>query len=63
MKTLYIKVSRPGMGSYTQRISDIGIIHEEVDEIQFSEVGEKLTLELVAMEEEEYKKLPEFIGW
>jgi len=59
----YIKASRPGMGSFMQPLEEIGVIYEEVSEIQWGEVGEKLILELIEMEEEEYKKLPEFTGW
>ena len=63
MRKKYIKVSRPGMGSFTQPCEDIGAVHHEVDELQWSEIGEKIVLELIEMDEEEYKKLPEFIGW
>lgn len=63
MKKLYLEVSRPEMGSYIQSFEEIGVVHEEVTEMQYGELGEKLILELVEMEEEDYKKLPEFIGW
>ena len=59
----YIKISKPGLGSYTQPLEHIGVIYEEVSEMQYGEVGEKIILELVEMEEEDHKRLLKFTGW
>lgn len=57
----YVEVIREGVGSYTQPIEEAGSAIDA--EFDGSEPGDKITMALVEMEEEEYKKLPEFQGW
>ena len=58
MKKQYLQISRPEMGHYIVELKDAkGIIDAELDgmeETSFS-TGDKLILEIVEMEEEEYK--------
>jgi hypothetical protein len=58
----YIKVTRPDIGgSYINPISEIRNIID--GEFSDADPGDKITLELVEMSEEDYEKLPEFMGW
>jgi len=60
----YIKVSRSDTsGSYTQEKSEIlNAIAGEFDD-ESLKVGTSVSLTVVEMTEEEYKNLPEFMGW
>lgn len=59
---LCVKVTRPGLpGGYTQSLDTIDwAIDAEFD---CPEVGDKLILEVIEMDEEEYNNLPDFEGW
>lgn len=58
----YLKVTRPGeSSSYIQPITEIA---NAVDgEFDGAEIGERITLELVEMTDDEFNKLPDFAGW
>lgn len=58
----YVKVTRSDVGgNYYQPLTEIGgAISGEFDG---SEPGDKITLELSEMTEDEFNKLPEFQGW
>ncbi len=60
-KKEYIKIGRDDMGFYLMPIAAAWTIIEA--EFDGSDEGDKITLEKVLMTEEEYKKLPEFMGW
>lgn len=58
----FVQVTRSDEdGSYVERIKDI----DNCINAEFSDArpGTKLTLELLDMTEDEYDKLPEFMGW
>jgi len=61
----YVKIDRPEIGSYIEEFSNLmGALAAEFDGLEkYAEVGDILVLEVIEMEEEEYKKLPEFEGW
>ena len=62
MKTKYIKITLEGGGSYVQPIEEL---ENAIDgELNGIDVGDKatLTFEPVAMTDEEYENLPEFMG-
>ena len=63
----YVKITRPnaGPGGYIQPIDKMSEAFEaETDGILENwEVGDTLQFELIEMEEEKYKHLPEFCGW
>lgn len=61
MKKRYVKISRQDFGFYFQPIERIKeAISSEFD---MCDVGDKLFLEVVEMDDSEYENLPEFTGW
>jgi hypothetical protein len=58
----YLKIKRfNARGSYIQ---PMGAIQDIIDsEFSDSEIGDRIILELVEMTEDEYNKIPEFMGW
>ena len=63
MNRRYVKISIPeyGEGGYTMPLEKVSQIIES--EFDGADIGSKRVLTLCEMEEEEYKKLPEFMGW
>ena len=58
---LYVKIDHNGIGGYIQPIKNIETaINGEMDG---AEVGNKWTLEIIEMSDEDYNKLPEFEGY
>jgi hypothetical protein len=60
----YLRITRPDEypnQSYMMPVKDADIIIE--GEFCDAQIGEKITLELVELDEEEYNKAPEFMGW
>lgn len=57
----YLKIKRPTMSGYTDSLEQA--IQELKDSFEYDEPGDELHFEIVEMEEEEYKTLPEFEGW
>lgn len=58
----YLKVTRFDVGgSYIQPLSKMGDVVD--GEFSDAEAGDKIILELVEMPEEDYERLPEFMGW
>lgn len=52
------------LGSYIQPVDEaLSAIDAELDGIEDQNIGAKITLEIIEMEEEDYKKLPEFDGY
>ena len=57
----YIHITRVGLGGYTETFENIyNAINGELDGC---EAGDSITLTIIEMEEDEYNKLPEFMGW
>ena len=57
----FLKIyNETAQGGYVQRFSEMGIL---LDELREGEVGEKWTVSIVEMTEEEYQALPEFAGY
>ena len=65
MKKKYAKISYEDYGSYIEELSNlISSMSGEWDGIvEYADVGQAWAIEIIEMEEEEYKKLPEFTGW
>ena len=63
MKKRYVKISIPefGEGGYTMPIEEVSYVIEA--EFDGADIGSQIVLTLCEMEEEEYKKMPEFLGW
>ena len=61
----YIKITRSDTkGSYIQEKQDLSsILSAEFDDLDYLDQGVSITLTVVEMSPEKYKKLPEFIGW
>jgi len=61
----FAKIYREGYGSYIQPLNLLkDALSGEFDGVEeYAEVGDKLTIEIIEMPEEEYDKLPEFEGW
>jgi len=66
----YVQVSRYEngelLGSYTEELDKqnlFDVIDGEYDSINEQEVGTKIELEIIEMEEEIYNNLPEFAGY
>ena len=60
----YIKITRPdinGKLSYCVEPYKIGKFIQ--DEFEDAEIGERIILEFIEMDEDEYIELPEFEGW
>lgn len=57
----YLKIARPGLGSYTCGINSAMTELEESWEA--GEVGDTVSFEIVEMSEAEHAALPEFMGW
>lgn len=55
----FVKVTLHHGGTYTQDADDLGVLLEEISE---ADIGAIWTVELVAMTQEEYDRLPEFAG-
>lgn len=56
----YVKINLVGGNGYVQPLSEI---HQAVDaEFHDADTGTRLILTLIDMTEEEYEKLPEFMG-
>jgi len=60
----YVKITRGDMsGSYVEPYTPRDVMNVIDGEFSDAELGEKITLELIEMTEEEYDALPEFQGW
>lgn len=61
----YVRVARSdGVGSYIQDGKNLpGMIQGELDGLQDMDVGTRIVLTVVEMTEDEYRMLPEFMGW
>jgi hypothetical protein len=61
----YIQVSRSDCsGGYTvPREGLAGLLDGEFDGLEYLPVGTSITLTVVEMSQEEFKALPEFMGW
>jgi len=66
----YLKVSRKEndqfIGGYIRAFTPtevLGVVESEFDSFDDWNVGDELILKIVEMEESDYKKLPEFIGY
>lgn len=56
----YIRITLDGGGSYVQPMDDV---LEALDaELDVLPVGDKLTIEIIEMSDDEYRRLPEFRG-
>ncbi|HSW63863.1 MAG TPA: hypothetical protein VLH56_11250 [Dissulfurispiraceae bacterium] len=59
----YVKIIRPeyGEGGYIEAIENVSNALD--GEFDGAEAGDRIILELVEMEESEFKNMPEFTGW
>jgi len=56
----FVRIKLDGGGSYVQPITFLDqILSGEIDNM---DTGDKLTLEMIELTQEEYEKLPEFTG-
>lgn len=63
-KKIYVKISRPGMGSYIQPVESMNVVLEEIQtSIDERDLKSKLVIELVEMTKEEHEALSDFDGW
>ena len=62
---IYAKITRDGLGGYLERLDNLmNALNAEFDGVEeWGEEGEKITIELIEMEEFEFENLPEFEGW
>jgi hypothetical protein len=66
MKKLYAKISYNNGGSYIESLENaMNALQGEFDGLSKynTEVGDKWTIEIIEMEEEDFESLPEFDGW
>jgi hypothetical protein len=65
MKKLYAKISHGDYGSFIETLDNIGdAIDGEFDDInEFAKLGQKWTIEIIEMEEEDFNNLEEFQRW
>ena len=60
----YIRVTRSDEeGSYTLAYDEILNLSYEFELLEWMGIGTTVTLTVIEMTEEEYKNLPEFMGW
>lgn len=62
-KEKYVKQTRDGSGTYVVLKLDKNLGACIVDDLFESDIGEKITLEVIELTEAEYNALPEFQGW
>lgn len=60
-----VKIKRPDLGGGWSAIDPHGKEGQRclLDEIDTTEIGDHLILEVVEMDEQEFEALPEFEGW
>jgi len=61
----FAKISREDYGFYIQPLDLLkDALSGEFDGVEeYAEVGDKITIEIIEMPEEEFDNLPEFEGW
>lgn len=65
MKKFYAKISYNDNGSYIESLDNaMNALQGEFDGLsEYTEVGDKWTIEIIEMEESDFENLPEFTGW
>jgi len=61
----YIRVERSDVfGHYTVDIDQlVNVLDGEFDDLQWMDIGTRITLTVTKMEKEDFESLPEFSGW
>lgn len=64
MELIYAQITLKGFGSYTQPLSQLNVLIDEIVEAALNKEYDSIwEVKLVTMTEEEYNALPEFEGY
>lgn len=61
----YIQITRSDVtGNYIEKRENIiAAVEGELDNIDYMDMGTQIILTIVDMEQQDFEKLPEFLGW